>query len=331
MNRSVRRNDPCPCGSGLKYKKCCMQESKIFNDEDPASELLASAYKKLSDREWEEALALFEKALPSSKSPHTIYEAIASCFDGMDDCWSAMAAYERALESCPRARRPTIVYRYAATKARCKLWDEAYDAFQEYKRLVRGSEEEAGVDIFLEMIKRIQNGEVHENWFESNIQLRRAFTAMEEERFEDAAKRLERACELEPENAVIYFNLGVAYTFLKKDDKALQTFQTCVDIDPKAAEAYYNMGQIYLLQKKDFSRALSCFSRAASVRPDYIGAHHQKGKAYELLGYPEKALECWERTIELDPDNKMARYNIGRVKNLLKKNNATQATSEEHR
>ena len=21
-------NDPCPCGSGLKYKKCCMQKDK---------------------------------------------------------------------------------------------------------------------------------------------------------------------------------------------------------------------------------------------------------------------------------------------------------------
>ena len=21
---SVKRNDPCPCGSGLKYKKCCL-------------------------------------------------------------------------------------------------------------------------------------------------------------------------------------------------------------------------------------------------------------------------------------------------------------------
>ncbi|MDH3851098.1 MAG: SEC-C metal-binding domain-containing protein, partial [Deltaproteobacteria bacterium] len=23
------RNDPCPCGSGLKYKKCCLGKSKI--------------------------------------------------------------------------------------------------------------------------------------------------------------------------------------------------------------------------------------------------------------------------------------------------------------
>ena len=24
LNVSVMRNDPCPCGSGLKYKRCCL-------------------------------------------------------------------------------------------------------------------------------------------------------------------------------------------------------------------------------------------------------------------------------------------------------------------
>ena len=25
MSHKIGRNDPCPCGSGKKYKKCCMQ------------------------------------------------------------------------------------------------------------------------------------------------------------------------------------------------------------------------------------------------------------------------------------------------------------------
>ena len=25
----VGPNDPCPCGSGKKYKKCCMQKDKL--------------------------------------------------------------------------------------------------------------------------------------------------------------------------------------------------------------------------------------------------------------------------------------------------------------
>lgn len=26
---AVKRNDPCPCGSGKKYKKCCMQKDNL--------------------------------------------------------------------------------------------------------------------------------------------------------------------------------------------------------------------------------------------------------------------------------------------------------------
>jgi len=27
--KKVGPNDPCPCGSGKKYKKCCMQKDKL--------------------------------------------------------------------------------------------------------------------------------------------------------------------------------------------------------------------------------------------------------------------------------------------------------------
>ena len=29
--KKVGPNDPCPCGSGKKYKKCCMQKEKLDN------------------------------------------------------------------------------------------------------------------------------------------------------------------------------------------------------------------------------------------------------------------------------------------------------------
>ena len=31
MNSEIGRNDPCPCGSGEKYKKCCMEKDRISN------------------------------------------------------------------------------------------------------------------------------------------------------------------------------------------------------------------------------------------------------------------------------------------------------------
>lgn len=34
---TVGRNEPCPCGSGKKYKKCCLNKAKISNDSAAAN------------------------------------------------------------------------------------------------------------------------------------------------------------------------------------------------------------------------------------------------------------------------------------------------------
>ncbi len=42
MLKKVRRNDPCPCGSGLKYKKCCLGKKKIQHQD--LKEIYAQKY-----------------------------------------------------------------------------------------------------------------------------------------------------------------------------------------------------------------------------------------------------------------------------------------------
>lgn len=41
---SIGRNDPCPCGSNLKYKKCCLD--KIENQEAITRKLLQDDFEK---------------------------------------------------------------------------------------------------------------------------------------------------------------------------------------------------------------------------------------------------------------------------------------------
>lgn len=37
--RSIPRNDPCPCGSGKKFKKCCLPRCPLAVEKDVAAEL----------------------------------------------------------------------------------------------------------------------------------------------------------------------------------------------------------------------------------------------------------------------------------------------------
>lgn len=38
---SVGRNDPCPCGSGRKYKKCCLLKEKLFDPYNAIGQIVA--------------------------------------------------------------------------------------------------------------------------------------------------------------------------------------------------------------------------------------------------------------------------------------------------
>ncbi len=38
----IGRNDPCPCGSGLKYKRCCLKKNQTSNTVSPVEQLKVS-------------------------------------------------------------------------------------------------------------------------------------------------------------------------------------------------------------------------------------------------------------------------------------------------
>lgn len=65
----VGRNDPCPCGSGSKYKKCCLAREDAAIAIDP--EIVAAVDRAIEDDDWEplydpidDAMAVFEPGAP---------------------------------------------------------------------------------------------------------------------------------------------------------------------------------------------------------------------------------------------------------------------------
>lgn len=60
----VGRNDPCPCGSGLKYKKCCLGKA--------GSQIVAAAEKNKAAPLREKIAALQEKAVAGQASLYTL-------------------------------------------------------------------------------------------------------------------------------------------------------------------------------------------------------------------------------------------------------------------
>lgn len=310
----VGRNDPCPCGSGLKYKKCCLpRETLEPEDLDRVDGTRSLAFKQMSQEEWLDAIDSFKSILDESSDPHVLLEAMGACYEGLEDYLVAAEHYEKALAVAPDFRVQALHYRLGVARACGDRFEKAADAFRKCLDMTDDQSQEQHLLQILQELGEIQAGNRDRNVFLLQAQLQRAFSEMEEEKYAIAAARLERLASLEPDNPVVAYNLGVAYTFLKREDEALAEFQKVVDINPEYVQAWYNMGQICMIKKKDFSKALHCFDRAVSIRPDYVGAHHQRGVVMELLGEPQKALECWRKTLELDPKNQQAIENIKRL------------------
>jgi len=65
------------------------------------------------------------------------------------------------------------------------------------------------------------------------------------------------------------------------------------------------LGYTYL-NKRDFNTALELFKLNADEYPDSGNVYDSLGEAYLKIGNKEKAVECYKKSIELNPDNKSA-------------------------
>ncbi|MFA6223492.1 MAG: tetratricopeptide repeat protein [Desulfomonilaceae bacterium] len=316
---TARRNAPCPCGSGKKFKNCCLpslpKQSNKENEipENSLQQEAVQAFKAMSEKKWDDAIDNFKECLEEDPHNSGILQAVAACYDGLEDYLRAAEYYEKALAVEKEINKTQILYRLGVSRACASRIEKAKESFEEVFRMLKTPQEKEAVQKILDELSAISSGEKPPSSFLAQAQLQRAFSDFEDEDYEMAAARLEKVSVLDPENSAVFYNLGVAYTFLKKDQAALDCFEKTVELDPDYVTAYYNMGQIYLLVKRDFSRALNCFDRAISFRENYIGAYHQKGVAYEMLGDLGKAVECWRKTLDLDPHNQQALGNIQRV------------------
>ncbi|MBM4325781.1 MAG: tetratricopeptide repeat protein [Deltaproteobacteria bacterium] len=315
MNPQTGRNDPCPCGSGLKYKKCCLNQDvpRPQTEPDNPEQVRTHALKLISEKKWDEAIRNLKAIEQTHPRPHLVFEALAASHEAIDDYLKASEYYEKALGAAPEHRKGELFVRLGASRACAGRIEKAFQAFENALTHIEKPEEKAHITQMSLILERIERGEENPYFFLIQAELQRAFSDMEEEDYRSAAARLERIQSLDPEDPVILYNLGVVYTFLKREKEALASFERTVQNEPGYVQAWYNMGQIYLILEKDFSRALNCFDKAATLRPDYVSAHHQKGVAWELLGDLNKAVAAWQKTLELDPRNKQALGNIERV------------------
>ncbi|ELV06305.1 tetratricopeptide repeat protein, partial [Brachyspira hampsonii] len=75
-------------------------------------------------------------------------------------------------------------------------------------------------------------------------------------------------------------------------------------------EAYFNRGANYNFIEK-YNKAIEDFNKAIEINPNYCVTYYNRGISYFKLGYYEKSVEDFSKTIKIFSDYYIAYYNRG--------------------
>jgi protein O-GlcNAc transferase len=142
--------------------------------------------------------------------------------------------------------------------------------------------------------------------------------------FEAAVAPLRKFIAEKPEVAFAHFQLGYAYTALKRGDEARAEYERAIALDPKMPEAYLNLG-ILLLDKQEYAAAVAPLGKAVELLPAQSRPRSLLAIAQDRSGDQEGAARSFEGVLHLDPDDVTANRYLGELD--LRRNKPAEAES----
>ena len=106
---------------------------------------------------------------------------------------------------------------------------------------------------------------------------------------------------------------AMAYSALKRDKEALESYQKIIKKDSSLAGPYYNMG-IILKRNGRVEEAIDRYNKAISLKPDYVQAYNNLGVLYKDNEKYENAITMFMKAKELQPDHQNSYYNLALIK-----------------
>ncbi len=140
--------------------------------------------------------------------------------------------------------------------------------------------------------------------------------------FEAAVAPLQKFIAEKPEVAFAHFQLGYAYTALKRGDEARAEYERAIALDPKMPEAYLNLG-ILLLDKQEYAAAVAPLSKAVELLPAQSRPRSLLAVAQDRSGDQEGAVRSFEGVLHLDPSDVTANHYLGELE--LRRNKPAEA------
>jgi tetratricopeptide (TPR) repeat protein len=292
------RNEPCPCGSGKKFKRCCGQEV-VHRGAVPA-ELAPAEVARLASManagrlpEVEARARELLVGLPHSGMAWR-FLGLALWMQGKD----AFHALQKTAELCPRDAEA-----HSNLGSAWHARGQVTEAVACYRRAL----------------------ELNPDFADAHNNLGSALRDLG--LLDDAVASYRRALVLKPDAAVSHCNLGHALRTLGQVEEAAQCYRRAVEIQPDFSEAHTGLAHS-LKDLGQLEQAVMTYHCSISLKADDPEVHHSLGSVYFILRLLPQAEASCRRAIALDPLFAEAHNTLGMALRLQGRATESQASSE---
>ncbi len=136
--------------------------------------------------------------------------------------------------------------------------------------------------------------------------------ALEENRAADALPLLQKAVTAEPGNYAAHFQLGLAFSLLKRDSDATAEYRKTLELKPNLYQAEMNLA-ILLAHAKDFTAAQPLLEDAQKQKPNEFRPAFYLGEVLLAKGDAAEAAQAYANALKIDPKSAPAELGLGRA------------------
>jgi tetratricopeptide (TPR) repeat protein len=275
------RNDPCPCGSGRRYRQCC---GALASRAPEVAALLDAAQALRTQGRAREAVPLYQRALAIDPRSAAAHNDLGNAFIELGQPADAVGCYRAALGLLP-----------AAPEVHCNLGDAQRQAGQ-FNDARTSAERALALD--------------PRSSFAHNL-LGLALTGLGQRR--EAVPSYRRALELNPRYIEALNNLGDVLRDLGERREAAVRYRQATELDPLRPESHYNLGSV-LFELRRVGEAVASLNRALSLRKNYPQALVTLAAALRMQARADEALASCEAALALEPGNVEALALLGELR-----------------
>ena len=134
-----------------------------------------------------------------------------------------------------------------------------------------------------------------------------------------------KAADIDPANARVQLNLGLAYAAAGQHAEAMGAYQRSLELDARQPLAWVNLG-IAQFARGDASGASRSYQRALDLNPREPLAHFNLGNIWMSAGNADSAAAGYQRSIDNDPSLALPRFLLARI--LAQRGELARALSE---